>query len=73
MNLCAWKIEKKEKKKVGGEMSCCYGFNRSTRYGASLTRHQEGERPLYRSKEEREEAWRRKGGKDDKATWFRKA
>ena len=28
---------------------------------------------MYRSKEEREEAWRRKGGKDDKATWFRKA
>ena len=29
MNLGAWKIEKKEKKKVGGETSCCYGFNRS--------------------------------------------
>ena len=29
MNLGTWEIEKKEKKKVGGETSCCYGFNRS--------------------------------------------
>ena len=29
MNLSKWEIEKKEKKKVGGETSCCYGFNKS--------------------------------------------
>ena len=32
MNLSAWKTEKKEKKKIGDQMNCCYGFNRSIEY-----------------------------------------
>ena len=42
------------------------------RYQDSLARHWGGERPLYQSREEREDAWARVGAKENKATWFRK-
>ena len=42
------------------------------KYTDSLARHLSGERPMYRSKEEREESLARSGGKSDKTDWFRK-
>ena len=42
------------------------------RYQDSLASHRMGDRPLYRSREEREAAWARVGGKENKATCFRK-
>ena len=43
------------------------------KYTNSLERHQRGIQPLYRTKEEREAAWRMVGGRPDKSDWFRKS
>ena len=43
------------------------------KYLDSLARHMSGERPLYRSREEREESVASSGGKSNKSDWFRKS
>ena len=43
------------------------------KYLNSLRRHERGVQPLYRTREEREAAWRNVGGRPDKSDWFRKS
>ena len=43
------------------------------KYINSLTRHVQGVQPLYRTRSEREAAWKDVGGRPDKSDWFRKA
>ena len=42
------------------------------RYQESLRKHQGGERPIYRTREEREEACKEAGGRPGRSDWFRK-